>query len=247
MDHIARTYAYPKLGNVRVDAVSGPLIVQAMKNIWTSKPETARRNLQRIGTVIAWSAAHGFCQHEAPIQSIRMGLPPQPKGKKNHAAVPYADAPPLVGKLFDGEDSVGRDALRFLILTGTRSGEARAAEWNEIDFERATWTVPAERMKMSREHVVPLSPPAAALLKRIQSLRSDTPYIFSTHTGRPVSDAALTRVMRKMDCPATVHGWRSTFRDWGSEETDYTNEVLERRWRTRFRTPSSAPIGVVIY
>jgi integrase len=223
-----REYANPHFGNLPVDQVTGPMIVQALKKIWTGKPETARRTLQRIGTVIAWSAAHGYREHEAPMQSIRMGLPPQPKGKKNHAATPYQDAPAFMRALCAAEDTTGRDVLRLIVLTAARSSEARGAQWAEIDLERAIWTVPAERIKMGKEHIVPLSALALALLKRVHATRSSSDLVFSTYTGKAISDAAISKVMREMGSTATVHGWRSTFRDWGAEETNFTSEVLEK-------------------
>jgi len=223
-----REYAYPSFGNVPVDQVAGPMIVQALKRIWTSKPETARRTLQRIGTVIAWSAAHGYREHEAPMQSIRMGLPPQSKVQKNHAALSYGDAPEFVRELFEAEYTTGREVLRLIILTAARSGEARGARWDEIDFDRGTWTVPAERIKMAKEHVVPLSAPALVLLRRLHATRVSAELVFPTYTGKPISDAAVSKVMREMGSTATVHGWRSTFRDWGAEETNFPSEVLEK-------------------
>lgn len=230
-----KEYAYPSFGNLPVNQITGPMIVQCMKKIWTAKPETARRVLQRIGTVIAWSAAHGYREHEAPMQAIRMGLPPQPKGKSHHAAIAYKDAPGIVKKLAGKPESTARNALLFLIWTAARSGEARGATWDEIDLTEKTWTVPAERIKMGREHIVPLSPPALALLERLHDVRTGD-LIFpglrhrrSRAKGEPMlSDAAVSKVMRELDDDATVHGWRSTFKDWASEETNAPSEVSEK-------------------
>lgn len=221
-------YAYPSFGALPVDQVTGPMIVNAMKKIWLSKPETARRTLQRIGTVIAWAAAHGYREHEAPMLAIRMGLPPQPKGKKGHAAIPYKDAAAFMSELRVAEETNGRNALQFLILTAARSSEARGALWDEIDLEAATWTVPPERIKMAREHIVPLSAPAVALLKRLHDDRTDSPFVFASYTKKQITDAALSKVMREMGSTDTVHGWRSAFRDWGAEETNFPSEVLEK-------------------
>ena len=223
-----REYAFPTIGNLPVDQITGPMIVGVMKKIWTAKPETARRVLQRVGTVIAWSAAHGYREHEAPMQAIRMGLPPQPKGTKNHAAIAYKDAPAFLRDLRGAEETMGRTALEFLILTAARSGEARGAKWGEIDLEAATWTVPAERIKMAREHVVPLSAPALAIVKRLHEHRSHPELVFPSYTKKPLTDAALSKVMREMGSTDTVHGWRSAFRDWGAEETAVASEVLEK-------------------
>lgn len=221
-------YAFPHFGSLPVDQVTGPMIVTAMKKIWLTKPETARRTLQRIGTVIAWAAAHGYREHEAPMLAIRMGLPPQPKGKKGHAAIPYKDAAAFMKKLRAADETTGRNALQFLILTAARSSEARGARWDEIDFEAATWTVPADRIKMAKEHVVPLSAPALDLLKRIHETRSSATLVFPSYTNKEISDAALSKVMREAGSTDTVHGWRSAFRDWGAEETNFPSEVLEK-------------------
>ncbi|GGE74688.1 tyrosine-type recombinase/integrase [Sphingomonas prati] len=223
-----RDYAYPHFGNLPVNKVTGPMIVQAMKPIWSEKPETARRTLQRIGTVIAWSAAHGYCDNEAPMKSILMGLPPQTKTKKNHAAIPYVDAPAFMTALCGAEDTLGRQVLQLVILTAGRSNEIRGATWSEVDLDRAIWTVPADRIKMGKEHRVPLSAPAHALLSRLHAFRTEADLIFPSYTGRAISDVAVSKVMREMGSTATVHGWRSTFRDWGAEETSVDKDTIEK-------------------
>lgn len=230
-----KEYAWPTLGSKPVDQITGPMIVHAVKPIWLEKPETARRTLQRIGIVIAWATAHGFREHEASMRSIRMGLPPQPKGVKHFAAVPYVDAPTLYAELLAQPETVSRLALQFIILTGVRSGEGRGARWGEVDLNARTWTVPGERMKMKTEHVVPLSDGAMGLLTRLHDKRSGElifPGVRGKRTkrdGEPIlSDVALTKALQKIAPEATVHGWRSTFRDWGSEETAFASEVLEK-------------------
>lgn len=143
-----RSFTFPFLGDCPVNEITGPMIVRTLKPIWTTKPETARRVLQRIATVIAWAVAHGHREHEAPIKAIRMGLPPQPKGKKHFAAVPYSEAPEVLRKLRAMPESNARNCLAFVIWTACRSGEARGAKWDEVDLEAATWTIPADRIKM---------------------------------------------------------------------------------------------------
>lgn len=120
-----RTYANPMLGAYPVSEITGPMIVRMLKPIWTAKPETGRRVLQRVATIIAWAAAHGHREHEAPLKAIRMGLPPQPKGEKHFSAVPYKDAPSTVRKLLEMPESNARNCLAFIIWTACRSGEAR--------------------------------------------------------------------------------------------------------------------------
>lgn len=230
-----KDYAYPMLGSRPIDKVTGPLIVQAVKPIWLAKPETARRTLQRIGVVISWATAHGYREHEASMKAIKMGLPPQPKGVKHFAAVPYADAPAVFAKLRAEPETIARLALQFTILTCVRSGEARGARWDEVDLEARTWTVPADRMKMKTEHVVPLNDSATAMLRQLHASRSSS-LIFpglqrrTSKPGgdKPLSDVAVTKALQLVAPDATVHGWRSTFRDWGAEETNVASEVLEK-------------------
>jgi integrase len=231
-----RTYAFPQLGNYPVNEITGPMIVRCLKPIWTSYPETARRILQRIATIIAWAAAHGHREHEAPLRAIRMGLPPQQKGKKHFAAVPYKIAPQIMEKLRALPESNARNCLAFVILTGCRSGEARGGKWNEVDFEAATWTIPADRIKMKVQHVVPLSPPALQMLQRLHAIRTND-YIFAglpqkrrvgADKGVALSIASLLQALAEVAPNVTVHGWRSTFRDWTSEETAFPSEVAEK-------------------
>lgn len=228
-------FACPSLGTVRIDKVTNPMIVSAIKPIWLTKPETARRTLQRIGTVISWATAHGLREHEASMKAIRMGLPPQPKGVEHFAAVPYVDAPAVVKKLRAQPESVARLALQFVIYTAVRSGEARGARWSEIDLEARTWTVPGDRMKMKLPHIVPLSAPAMQILRDLEPKRTGDLIFPGTPNKRtrkkdeqPLSDVGLNKALAGVADNVTVHGWRSTFRDWGAEETNFASEVLEK-------------------
>lgn len=222
-------YAFPDIGDMSVDAVEGPAIRDLLAKIWLSKPETARRVRQRIGAVLDWAYAKGFRSSEAPMRSVSKGLPKQPKRDNHFAALPYSDAPALMQKLA-GEDSYGRLALRFLIFTAARSGEVRLATWKEIDLDEQLWTIPASRMKAGKAHTVPLSPPAVGILADIKeklAAAASAP-LFPGISGKPMSDMTLTKVLRtatKVDC--TVHGFRSTFRDWAAEKTSFPSEVVE--------------------
>jgi integrase len=159
-----RAYAFPKLGDLLVSDIEGPLIRDVLAPIWLAKPETARRVRQRIGTVLDWSYAKGFRATEAPMRSLSKGLPRQPKKDNHFAALPYTAVPDFLEKLGERE-SVGRLALEALILTAARSGEIRGATWSELDLKAALWTVPAARMKMGRAHTVPLSREAVAVFQ----------------------------------------------------------------------------------
>lgn len=222
------TYAFPLLGNRRVDQIEGPLIRDVLAPIWLSKPETARRVRQRIGTVLDWACAKGLRKTEAPLRSISKGLPRQPKKDGHFAAMPYAGVPNFIGKLRERE-SVGRVAMEALILTAARSGEIRGATWSELDLHAGLWTVPAARMKMGRIHVVPLSAEAIATFERAKKFKAGaSDLVFpGQDVKKPLSDMTLLKILRDMDLGVTVHGFRSAFRDWVAEQTDFPGEVAE--------------------
>jgi len=221
-------YAWPALGDIRVSEITGPMVRNVLAEIWLTKPETARRVRQRIGAVLDWAYASGYRDTEAPMRSISKGLPRQQKKEGHFAAMPYVEVASFMKRLRERE-SFTRLALQFAILTAARSGEVRSAVWDEIDFGSQLWTIPAERMKARREHVVPLSRPALRILQRCSELRlRDEPLIFpGSQPRQPMSDMTLTKLLREMKVAYTAHGFRSSFRDWVSEETDVQGEVAE--------------------
>jgi integrase len=221
-------FAWPTLGDIRVSEITGPMVRNVLAEIWLTKPETARRVRQRIGAVLDWAYASGYRETEAPMRSISKGLPRQPKKDTHFAAMPYAEVPAFMSRLRERE-SFSRLALQYAILTAVRSGEVRGATWEEVDFKGGLWIIPPDRMKAKREHVVPLSQPALAILQRCKELRlKDEPLIFpGSRPKQPMSDMTLTKLMRELKVPFTVHGFRSSFRDWVSEETDVQGEVAE--------------------
>lgn len=222
------TYAFPSLGNLTVDQIEGPAIRDVLAPIWLSKPETARRVRQRIGTVLDWACAKGFRATEAPMRSLSKGLPRQPKKDGHFAALPYAHVPAFLARLKE-RHSAGRLALEALILTAARSGEIRGATWSELDLEAGVWTVPAVRMKMGRIHCVPLCSAAVDVFKRAKALKvAASDLVFpGQNLKKPLSDMTLLKILRDMDLDVTVHGFRSAFRDWVAEQTDYPGEVAE--------------------
>lgn len=222
-----KTYAFPAIGQLQIDAVTTGQVRDLLADIWLTKPETARRVRQRIGTVMDF--AHGKGWREPFVMSaVNKALPKQPRKSGRFEALPYADVPAFLAKLRE-RLSVGRLALEALILTAARSGEIRLARWSEIDLDQATWTVPAERMKAGKTHVVPLSKAAISVFKRAAELRtSGTDLVFpGAKRGRPLSDMTLLKILRDMKVDATVHGFRSSFRDWCAEETSFSGEVAE--------------------
>lgn len=221
------TYAFPAIGNQPIDRVTSGDVHGLVLQIWQSKPETARRVLQRIGKVLDWGFAKGYCAGEAPLRSIRAGLNRQTRRPKHFASLPHEEVAALVTKLA-ASDTAGRLALRFLILTAARSGEVRGATWDEISD--GIWTIPASRMKAQKEHVVPLSDAAAKVLEtasRLQKGQKREP-IFPGMRNQPLSDMTLTKVLRTASGGNwTVHGFRSSFRDWAAEKTLFPREVAE--------------------
>jgi integrase len=160
-----------------------------------------------------------------------IGLPKQTTAVKHFAALPYADLPAFVIDLRKADsDPMLRLALEFLILTAARSGEVRGASPDEFDLNAKLWTIPAQRMKADREHVVPLSLRAIEIVREAQKLAPKSEFVFPSRRtrGKPLSDMALTMLLRRLKVDATAHGFRSTFRDWCSEETDYPSEVAEK-------------------
>lgn len=226
-------HAFPELGDLPVDQITGPMVRDVLAAIWLTIPETARRVRQRVGVVLDWAHAKGWREAEAPMRSVSKGLPRQPRKDNHFAAMPWQEVPEFLTKL-EGTAQAGEPVkllFRFLILTAVRSGEARGAAWGEIDQEAKLWTIPGSRMKGGKAHVVPLSPAALTVLERALALRSgDDPaeLVFpGAKPGRPMSDMALTMLLRRMEIEATAHGFRSSFRDWASEATNFPREICE--------------------
>ncbi len=220
-----QAYVFPKIGKRRVDVIQSGDILRVLLPIWLEKPETARRVRQRLRTVFDWSLANQHRKDSNPLAGIEKALPKQGDKAKHHAALLYAELPGLMERLA-GVSGVGALAVRFAILTATRSGEVRGARWSEIDLDAAVWTIPAERTKTKTEYRVPLSPAALALLKQARGL--DAGLIFpSMRRGSALSDMSLMAVLKRLDVPVTVHGFRSTFHDWASERTNVPREIAE--------------------
>lgn len=222
-------HAWPKLGDVPVDQIEGPLIRDVLAEIWLDIPETARRVKQRIGAVLDWCYVKGFRPSEAPMRSLTKGLPRQPRKDGHFAAMDYADVPQFLAELQARRLSISRLALELLILTATRSGEVRGARWGELNADLSVWTIPAERMKMGKAHAIPLSPQAADIFRQASRFRmACTDLVFPGQKPKnPMSDMTLLQLVRGMAVPVTVHGFRSSFRDWVADKTDFPREVAE--------------------
>jgi integrase len=222
-------HIFPTIGSTQVDQVTGLIVRDALAPIWLTIPETARRCLQRVRTVLDFAHIEGWCPHEAALRSVTKGLPRQPAEEGHFAAMPYAEVPNLFRQLETLPETAGRDALMFTILTAARSGETRLAAWPEIDLDAAIWSIPPARMKMKKPHVVPLSPPALKILEQRWALRTDDEgLVFSNDGSRPLSDMTMTKVLRDLGHKVTVHGFRSSFTDWAAEKTRAPKEVVDK-------------------
>jgi integrase len=235
------TYVYPIFGNLPVQAIDEGLVVKALEPIWSTKAETATRVRQRIEAVLDWASVRKFRRGENPARwkGCLESLLPKPASAKravrratgraeHHAALPYDEITAFVAEL-RRQDGMAARALEFAVLTAGRTGEVTSARWDEVNFAERVWTVPPERMKAGREHRVPLAPRATTILEELARLRSPGDVMFAgPNRGKPLSNMAMLMLLRHMGRgQLTVHGFRSTFRDWAAERTNFPAEVVE--------------------
>jgi integrase len=224
------TYAKP-IWHKPVDAIDTAAILEILKPIWETKPEQASRVRARIESILDAAQVQALRNADNPARwkgNLNKLLPPAKKLSKGHyEAMPYAEIPGFMTRLREG-DSITARALEFLILTASRTSEVLGAQLTEIDFTRQTWTVPASRMKAKREHRVPLAARAVEILKRLAEVRTGDFVFRGQRLDKPLSNMALEMVLRRMKAEgATVHGFRSSFRDWCGEETHFPREIAE--------------------
>jgi len=223
-----RDYAYPKIGRMPVDAIGQPEALMCLSPIWTEKHETAKRLAQRIKTVLDVAKSKGFRSGENPITEIKDAkvLPRVKIKPKHHAAMRWQDVPTFYAEL-KTRDAMAARALMFTCLTGSRTSEVLGMQWGEVDFNARLWTCPAQRMKTGADHRVPLTDEMLAILVSLKAVNSD--YVFEGQKrNRPMSNMAMLMLLRRMKVEGvTVHGFRSTFRDWASEVANASREVAE--------------------
>ena len=224
-----RTYAFPVLGSLLVKDVAQAHVLSVLEPIWKTKTETATRVRGRIELILDWACARGYRSNDNPARwkGHLDKLLPQPSRLSraiHHKALPIDQMPAFMAEL-NQHEGMSCWCLQFAILTASRSGEARGARWDEMDMKKAIWTIPAERMKAGQEHQVPLSSQAMLLLKNLP--RTSSPYVFFSAKGTPLSDMALSMLMRRMGQDAVPHGFRSTFRDWAGDKTHYARDLAE--------------------
>ena len=216
-----QTYAFPLIGIKAVDAITAADVIDVLSPIWASKPEAASRVRQRMETVMDWVVAQGHRLDNPAGRSLLKVLPKTQRFKEHHRALPYAQVPGVIRQV--RESTAGNStklAFEFLVLTASRSGEVRGAGWGEIDWETATWEIPATRMKARRPHRVPLSARATEILRGALELKDGHGLIFpGSRSGKPASEMVFTVMLRRLQIPAVPHGFRSSFRDWVIEQT----------------------------
>lgn len=224
------------INEMDVAAINTPLVLQVLEPIWREKTETASRLRGRIENVLSWATVRGYRQGDNPARwkghlDQLLPSPSKVSAVQHHAALPYKEIGAFMTQLRTHQ-GVGARALEFAILTAARSGEVRGARWEEFNLTDRIWTVPASRMKAGKDHVVPLSDAAVAVIKNMKKLRmDDSPagFVFpGAKEGKPLSDMSLTKPLRTMGrADLTAHGFRSTFRDWCAELTAYPSELAE--------------------
>ena len=226
------TYVYPIFGALPVAAIDTGLVMKAIEPIWTEKPETASRVRGRIESVLDWAAAREYRQGENPARwrgHLENLLPKKTKVRRveHHAALPYHEIGVFMVEL-RSKGGIAARALEFAILTAARRGEVLGARWSEIDMDAGLWTISASRMKSGREHRVPLSAAAQAILKDMAAARTSDFVFPDSRRGGSLSDAAMLKLLKRMGSgDLTAHGFRSTFSDWCAEQTNFPSEVRE--------------------
>jgi integrase len=228
-----RQHAFPILGDLPLAVIDTPAMLRVLEPIWISKTETANRVRQRIEAVLDWAIVSGHRpKGDNPARwkgHLAMILPTPGAIVKvqHHAALPWVEIGAFMGEL-RGREGVAARALEFAILTAARTNEVIGARWSEIDFSAATWTIPADRMKADKEHRVPLSEPAIDLLRNLWTEAGHDLVFIGSQAARGLGDRALAEALARTGrTDVTVHGFRSTFRDWAAEVSHYPNHVVE--------------------
>lgn len=222
------TYTFPRMGKLKVADVTTADVLGVLTPIWIEKAETARRVRQRIGTVMKWAIAQGWRQ-DNPAENIAQALPKAETVKANRKALPYPDVAACIEAVkASGAGMATKLALELLVLNASRSGEVRNAVWSEIDMKAKVWEIPAERMKMKKPHRVPLAKRTIAILEEAKAISDGSELVFpGTKRGKPLSDMTLSKLVKELGFPVDVHGFRTSFRTWAQERTNFPREVTE--------------------
>ena len=222
-----RDYVFPRLGRRPIDSIATADVLAVLVPIWNTKRETARRVRQRLSRIMQWAVAEGYRQDNPAGDAIGAALPKNEVSRQHHRALPYSEVASAIRMIGEsGAFLSTKLCLEFLILTATRSGEARGARWDEVDFDAAVWTVPAERMKANKAQRVPLSDRAVAILREARGYGLHPELVFPSATGRVLTDNTLSKLVRELGIGRVPHGFRSCFGDWCGE-TGQPREAAE--------------------
>lgn len=223
-------YVFVRIGKRLVSDIERADVLAVLEPIWLERPETARKVRHRIGMVMDWAHASGHRTGENPVRTLTKVLPRQGDTVSHHRALPASDVPALLEKLRAMEPTPSRLALEWAVLTACRSAEVRLAAWSEVDTTARTWTIPAPRTKTGKPLVVPLTDRMLEVLALAGKLDRPGELVFpGQRLRRPLTDVAVNKPLRQLgySSAATLHGFRSTFRDWAAETTNFANEVVE--------------------
>lgn len=222
------TYVLPAIGSMRVDEITTADVMNCLVPIWNTKPDTARRVRQRVARVMKWTIAQQHRADNPAGEAVLEALPKQNGGKRHHRALPHREVAAAISKVRAAPrvDPRVRLAFEFVVLTATRSGEVRGATWSEIDFDSATWVIPAERMKSGLEHRVPLPGRALEVLAEVRRYSDGNGLVFPRKTGGEIPAWMLGKIPGRVGIDSTLHGMRSSFRDWCGE-TGAARELAE--------------------
>ena len=223
-----RDYAMSRLGDQRVSDITSADVLGVLTPIWNEKPETARRVRQRIGAVMRWAVAQGFRVDNPAGDALNAVLPRNSGPKRRQRALHHSEVGSAIDQIKDADGAwrFTKLSFEFMVLTAARSGEVRGATWDEVDTNRGVWTIPAERMKASQEHRVPLSAKTVDLLRDAEEFADESGLVFPSPRGRPLSDSTLSKLLRVLGVQAVPHGFRSSFRDWCAD-TGQPREIAE--------------------
>lgn len=230
------TYIFPHVGSMLLPDVTSADIRRPILAARAKVPGVARKLVYRVSAVFRWGIAEGYCTGN-PATTEALALPKMERNSTHRKALPYQHVAECIDAVWASKAWLGTKlALEFVTLTAMRSGEVRAARWSEIDLhdassvqdaERITWVVPADRMKMKRPHRVPLSSRAVELLREAESIRDASDLVFPSIRGKPLSDMTLSKLVKELGFDADVHGFRTSFRTWAQDQTDYPWEIAE--------------------
>jgi integrase len=227
-----KTYVYPIFGHLNVADIDKGLVLQVLEPIWTKKTETAKRLRGRIESILDWATVKEFRAGENPARwkgnlEVLLPMPSKVQAVVHHPSLPYKDVGGFM-EILRQKGDVSAHCLEFIILTACRTNEAIGATWAEVDFDNAIWTIPSKRMKSLKEHRVPLSKATLNVLQNMLEIKQSEFVFAGGKRNKPLSNMACLQLLKRMGrSDVTVHGFRSTFRDWASEHTNYSNEVSE--------------------